>query len=87
MLLLSWNVRFQSLPGKLANVIEAIRSVSPDIVTLQEVKTSLADDVTRRLAGIGLVHAFWSGRDAPPTAMMRKLTPNRRLKRKSPGIG
>ena len=81
MLLLSWNVHFQSLPGQLHNIIEAIRSVMPDIVTLQEVKTSLADDMARRLADIGLVHAFWSGKDAPPTAM-RTLPPIRRLKRK-----
>ena len=82
MLLLSWNVHFQSLPGQLRNVIDAIRSVSPDVVTLQEVKTSLADDVAPRLADIGLVHAYCSGKDAPPTAM-RKLPPIRRLKRKT----
>ena len=81
MLLLSWNIRFQSLPGQLHNVIEAIRSVSPDVVTLQEVKTSLADDVASRLADIGLVHAHCSGKDAPPTAM-RKTTQVERLKRK-----
>ena len=81
MLLLSWNVRFQSLPGKLQKVIEAIRSASAEVVTLQEVKTSLADDVTRRLADIGLVHAYCSGKDAPPTAM-RERPPIRRLKRK-----
>ena len=81
MLLLSWNVHFQSLPGQLHHVIEAIRSARPDVVTLQEVKTSLADDMARRLADIGIVHAFWSGKDAPPTAM-RKLPPVRRLKRK-----
>ena len=81
MLLLSWNVRFQSLPGKIDNVIEAIRSASPDIVTLQEVKTSLADDVAGRLADIGLVHAYFSGKNAPPTAM-RERPPIRRLKRK-----
>ena len=81
MLLLSWNVRFQSLPGKLQEVIEAIRSASADIVTLQEVKTSLADDVARRLADIGLAHAYCSGKNAPPTAM-RERPPIRRLKRK-----
>lgn len=82
MLLLSWNVRFQSLPGRLQNVIEAIRSASPDVVTLQEVKTSLADDVAGRLADIGLVHAYCSGKDAPPTAM-RERPPIRNLKRKT----
>ena len=82
MLLLSWNVHFQSLPGQLHNIIEAIRSVRPDIVTLQEVKTSLADDMARRLADIGLVHAFWSGKDAPPTANF-ELPPFHRLKRKT----
>ena len=81
MLLLSWNVHFQSLPGQLHNIIEAIRSVGPDIVTLQEVTTSLADDMKSRLADIGLVHAYWSSKDAPPTAM-RKLPPVRRLKRR-----
>ena len=69
MLLLSWNVRFQSLPGRLHHVIEAIRSARPDVVTLQEVKTSLADDVAGRLADIGLVHAYCSGKNAPPTVM------------------
>ena len=82
MLLLSWNVRFQSLPGQLHTIVEAIRSVMPDIVTLQEVKTSLADDMKSRLADMGLVHAYWSGKDAPPTAM-RKLPPVRSLKRKT----
>ena len=81
MLLLSWNVHFQSLPGQLHNIIEAIRPVRPDIVTLQEVKTSLADDMKRRLSNMGLVHAYWSGKDAPPMAM-RKLPPVRRLKRR-----
>ena len=81
MLLLSWNIHFQSLPRQLRNVTEAIRSVSPDVVTLQEVKTSLADDVTRRLADIGLVHAYCSGKKAPPTAMGER-PPIRRLKRK-----
>ena len=81
MLLLSWNVRFQSLPGQLQNVIEAIRSVGPDVVTLQEVKTSLADDVAHRLADFGLVHAHCSGKNAPPTAL-RKPTQVERLKRK-----
>lgn len=81
MLILSWNVHFQSLSGQLDNVVEAIRSARPDVVTLQEVKTSLADDMALRLADIGLVHAHWSGKKAPPTAM-RKLPPIRRLKRK-----
>lgn len=81
MLLLSWNVRFQSLPGQLRNVIEAIRSVSPDVVTLQEVKTSLAEDVARRCADIGLVHAHCSGKNAPPTAMHKPPRVGR-LKRK-----
>ena len=81
MLLLSWNIRFQSLPGQLRNVIEAIRSVSPDVVTLQEVKTSLAEDVARRLADIGLVHAHCSGKNAPPTAMHKPPRVGR-LKRK-----
>ena len=75
MLILSWNVHFQSLPGQLHNIVEAIRSVMPDIVTLQEVKTSLADDMKRRLADIGLVHAFWSGKDAPPRLLRATALP------------
>ena len=84
MLLLSWNIHFQSLPGKLDKVIEAIRSVSPDILTLQEVKTSLANDVVGRLADIGLVHAHCSGKNAPPTAMREppQVGRSKRLKRK-----
>ena len=69
MLILSWNIHFQSLSGQLDNVVEAIRSARPDVVTLQEVKTSLADDMALRLADIGLVHAHWSGKKAPPTAI------------------
>ena len=53
MLILSWNVHFQSLSGQLDNVVEAIRSARPDVVTLQEVKTSLSDDMALRLADIG----------------------------------
>ena len=55
MLILSWNVHFQSLSGQLDNIVEAIRSARPDVVTLQEVKTTLADDMALRLADIGLV--------------------------------
>ena len=72
---------FNRCPVNLHNIIEAIRPVRPDIVTLQEVKTSLADDMKRRLSNMGLVHAYWSGKDAPPMAM-RKLPPVRRLKRR-----
>ena len=82
MLILSWNVHFQSLSGQFDNIVEAIRSVSPDILTLPEVTTSLADDMAGRLADIGLVHIYWSSTDAPPTAM-RSLPPIRSLKRKS----
>ncbi len=81
MLILSWNVHFQSLSGQFDNIVEAIRSVSPDTLTLQEVTTSLADDMAGRLADIGLVHIYWGSTDAPPTAM-RSLPPIRSLKRK-----
>ena len=66
MLILSRNVHFQSLSGQLDNIVEAIRSAEPDVVKLQDVKTNLAGDMALLLADIGLVHAHWSGKKAPP---------------------
>lgn len=65
MRLLSWNVRFQTLPKQIDNVVAAIASVQPDIVTLQEVKADLAESVSRRLAALGIEHACNSRTTAP----------------------
>ena len=60
MLLLSWNVN-KRRPGDLT---EKIKSKRPDIVTLQEVKRSLADDWADALKNIGLGYHYRSGNDA-----------------------
>jgi exonuclease III len=57
MFLVSWNLRIQGLAGRLETVMTALASVRPDIVTLQEVKTDLADAVVARLASAGLEYA------------------------------
>ena len=69
MVLLSWNVNQFKQEARLPDIIESIGSVGPDIVTLQEVKDSLADCWQKRLAAIGLIHIHQSSEDAPPTAM------------------
>lgn len=81
MLNLSRNVHFQSLLGQLDNIVEAIKSVSHDILTLQKVTTSLVGDMKCRLENIALHHPCFSGEGAPSMAM-RKLAPIGRLKRK-----
>ncbi|MCY4598233.1 MAG: endonuclease/exonuclease/phosphatase family protein [Bryobacterales bacterium] len=60
MLILSWNVN-RRRPG---DHIAKIKSVRPDIVTLQEVKRNLADDWADHLKNIGLVHHYRSGNKA-----------------------
>ena len=60
MLLLSWNVNKRQ-PGKLTAQIESLGPEIPHIVTLQEVKRSLADDWAEHLKNIGLVHHYRSG--------------------------
>ena len=60
MLLLSWNVNRR----RTGHLIAKIESVRPDIVTLQEVKRSLADDWADYLKDIGLVHHYRSGNGA-----------------------
>ena len=56
LLLLSWNVNFRSLPKRLKGVAEAIGSVEPDIVTLQEVPYNHASALESALASLGLLH-------------------------------
>ncbi len=65
MRLLSWNVKFNTLPKNLHLVVKAIGAVKPDLVTLQEVKSELADEMAKCLAGLGLKHSLNSGKDAP----------------------
>ncbi len=61
MLLLSWNVNHFNQEAHLPERIEAIGSKRPDIVTLQEVKSGLADAWQDQLAKASLVHTCWSG--------------------------
>ena len=81
MLLLSWNVNKRQ-PGKLAAQIESLGPEIPHIVTLQEVKRSLADDWADHLKDVGLVHHYRSGNSALALthqcfiASRWKLTPN-----------
>ena len=65
MKLLSWNVNVFTLSQTLNKVVEAIGSLEPDLVTLQEVNSELADEMAHRLAGLGLKHSFDSGTTAP----------------------
>ena len=64
MLLLSWNVRYQGLPRRLEAVASAIGSVEPHIVTLQEVYSKSAFDLTNALHGCGLPYV-WHSHDPP----------------------
>ncbi len=65
MKLLSWNVNVYTLSQNLNKVVEAIGSVKPDLVTLQEVNSELAGEMAKCLAGLGLKDSFDSGKDAP----------------------
>ena len=65
MRLLSWNVNVFTLLQKLNKVVEAIGSVKPDLVTLQEVNSELAGKMALGLAGLGLKHSFDCGIAAP----------------------
>ena len=68
MRLLSWNVNCFQLSERLPRVVAAIEALKPDLVTLQEVKSELAAEMAKCLAGLGLEHHFDSGKDAPPCA-------------------
>ncbi len=67
MLILTWNVnqfgQELSLPKKIKN----IRSVEPDIVTLQEVRSDLVEAWEDQLKECGLDYIYWSGKDVQPT--------------------
>ncbi len=66
--LLSWNVCFRKPSYRIENfgsLIEKIKSVSPDIVTLQEVKVKFADEWAALLCDIGLRNQYWSGKNVP----------------------
>ena len=65
MRLLSWNVNFIKLSKRLPEVVGAIEALKPDLITLQEVKSGLADKMAKCLAELGLEHSFDSGKDAP----------------------
>ena len=64
MLLLSWNVRYQGLSKRLEAVASAIGSVEPHIVTLQEVYSKTALDLTNALHRCGLPYV-WHSHDPP----------------------
>ena len=65
MKLLSWNINVFTLSQKFNKVVEAIGSLEPDLVTLQEVNSELAGEMAHRLAGLGLKHSFDSRTTAP----------------------
>ena len=65
MRLLSWNVNCFSLPKKFPQVVETIGAIKPDLVTLQEVESGLADKMADCLAGLGLKHSLDSGKKSP----------------------
>lgn len=73
MLILSWNVRFQTLAGQIDSVSAAIGSVHPDIVTLQEVKSDLGQQMADQLASLGLEHVYASNAAAPSGRFGRKI--------------
>ena len=62
MLILSWNVNHWNQETDLPAKTKAIGSVKPDIVTLQEVRSDLANAWAEQLAESELVHAYWSGK-------------------------
>ena len=61
MLLLSWNVNHWRQECRLTEIVAAIDSVRPHIVTLQEVRSDFADEWTAHLRDISLRHQCWSG--------------------------
>lgn len=65
MKIISWNVRFQGLAGRIQQVVEALRTESPDIVLLQEVTDAHLVRVVEGLANFGLTQAVDSSTDAP----------------------
>ena len=82
MKLLSWNVNFRPPCDRSGDRTAKIKSVGPDIVTLQEVKRDFADKWTARLRDIDLRHHYWSGKDAPYQCLIasrwevREVTPD-----------
>lgn len=64
-LIVSWNIHFQSLPTQIDNIVSALATARPDIVTLQEVRATLAESFAARLAKIGLVSVYDSAATAP----------------------
>ena len=64
MRLFSWNVNKRPPRDCKGDRTAKIRSVGPDIVTLQEVKRNLADEWADHLKGVGLCHHYRSGNSA-----------------------
>ena len=64
MLLLSWNVNRRRPRDRKGDRPAKIKSVGADVVTLQEVKRSLADEWADHLMNIGLRHQHRSGNNA-----------------------
>ena len=50
---------------KLPQIVADIGALKPDLTTLQEVESELADKLAQCLAGLGLEHHFDSGKGAP----------------------
>ena len=65
MLLLSWNVNQFNQEPRLLAMINSIGSARAGIVTLQEVRSNLADEWATHLCDIGLRNQYWSGKDVP----------------------
>lgn len=65
MLVLTWNVRFQTLSTQLDGIVDAITSAAPDVLTLQEVKPEMHSRLRDRLGAAGLLH-FHDGLDGAP---------------------
>jgi endonuclease/exonuclease/phosphatase family metal-dependent hydrolase len=72
MLILSWNVRFQTLPSNLDNIIDRINLARPDIVTLQEIDNNSSPVIEERLQEIGLTHIYDSRFGIPRERKLQK---------------
>lgn len=63
--LLSWNVDQLGAATRIKTVADEIALTSPDIVTLQEVRSKNASSVAEALRACGLAHV-WHSHDPPP---------------------
>ena len=65
MKLLSWNVNFRPPVDRTGDRAAKIKSIEPDIVTLQEVKLEFADEWVDELEKIRLPYHYLSGEYVP----------------------